>query len=481
MKTANQIEQIVRNKRVKTDAILDERILADARDVFLSSMKGKIAVLRPALPVWRVVVKSRITKVAIAAAIIVVGLVILSSQQSLYAQVVKAMEEARTFHAVIKESRGGQWFRDWDIKYDRRLGVVEENRYKDMTTVEIDNGQQQWRYKAEGGHIVQYKSNQKVEEYARKFCEDWLWHNIKRKASGDKVIDGVLCKMYTLSNLGNEYGAIWATDENRVMQFEVTIEECGQEVGLQGVIEYDKPFDADLFSTDFGTDMKVVNPRELIEEYFPLEGAIFKRESLGFVFAVHELKYCGDGFKYLVCSNRLSDETRKEFGEMNAGAYYGQADLFDPENRGHLMLLARMIHDGIRVDWYIIPPSAGEGEEGRITGCNVDVIVTTANQLQEQCEAQGMPIRDKFRLKIPMGEPGEQQPLLSVSEVSREVYSLGSELDHFVQSLNLTEVVTDIDGKMRTIIWRRPVVEMSEEEYIKNIEARVEDWLQSAG
>jgi len=100
------------------------------------------------LKIWRIIMKSRITKLAMAAAVLIVGLVFLvgDGQQTLYAKAVEALEQARTVHVVVKEYRDGQWFKGHEIWYDREAGIVEEERYEGRTDLRIDNGRYEWLY-----------------------------------------------------------------------------------------------------------------------------------------------------------------------------------------------------------------------------------------------------------------------------------------------------------------------------------------------
>ncbi|MBW7991533.1 MAG: hypothetical protein FVQ84_16190 [Planctomycetes bacterium] len=453
----------------------------DHRDKLEQNLLNAMAKQPRQIKFWRIIMKSRITKLATAAAVVIIGLIFLVSdgQNTLYANAVKALEQARTFHIIIKEYRDGKLFKDHEIWYDREAGIVEEERYEGRTDMRIDNGQYEWRFASGKEFIVQLESYQDNDAFARQCCAEWLRYDPNRVSSGDMVIDGVPCDMYVLSDSGAKV-SIWIDGKNYVRQIEQSTELSGQKVESRASVEYDIAIDQNRFSPKFGQDVKVINPREWIEELYSLDTAIFTRKCLGFVFAVHELKTCENGLKYIVCSTRLSDQTRRDIGTGHPWTYYGQSDLFDRYDEtysyDHPILLGELTHDGVRINWYLLLPSDDRVRQS--PGCDVDVRVNTANQLEEKCKAEGLPTNDKFRLNITMQESKEHQ--VSLREIIRQVYSFGEKLDPIVHSFLLTQVITKADGK-KTQAWRRPAIQLSEEEYNEGVERRVQEWLELMG
>jgi len=431
--------------------------------------------------IWRIIMKSKITKLA-AAAVLIIGLFFLFSdgQKTLYAQVVKAFEQAHSIHVVINEYRDRHWFKDQEIWYDREEGIHEEECFEDQTQIRIDNKQYEWRYTVGDKLVAKISSYRDPDEWAKDLYE-WLRFNPERDPSGDKVIDGVSCDMYALSSSGgDEKVSVWVNENNRVLEFENVEQRGGQEIRSVATIKYDIEIDKSLFLPDFDSNVEIVGPRGLIEEQFPLDTAIFTRKCLGFVFAVHELKTCEKGLKYIVCSTRLSDKTRREIGTGHPWTYYGQSDLFDrydgTYSYDHQILLGRLTHDGVRINWYLLLPSNDRVRQS--PGCDVDVRVNIANQLEEKIKAEGLPTNEKFRLNIAMQESKEHQ--LSLREIARQVYSLGEKLDPIVHSFLLTQVVTKADGG-KIQAWRRPAIQLSENEYNEDVEQRVREWLEKIG
>ena len=432
----------------------------------------------------RFIMQRRILKLGSAAAIIICGvglLVFVGNEDTLYAQVVKAFEKAHSAHIIMTEYRNGHWFKDHEVWYDFEEGTREEERFETQVDIRIDNTQYEWRYTVGDKLVAQVASYRDQNEWAQSMY-DWIRLDSERDTSGDKVINGIPCEFYILSlpSQEDEKAGAWVDGKHRVLEIFHERNWLDQEVRSVATIEYDIEIDNHLFFPKFEEGVEIVGPRELIEELFSLETAIFKRESLGFVYAVHQLEL-GDGYRYLVCSNRLTEQTRDEISDGNPWTYYGGFDLFGRydedgdclDTSDKPITLARMTHDGIQVDWYILIPRGNKARQ--TTSCDVDVRVNTTNQLEEKLKAEGQPIREKFRLNVETPEDNKEQ-LLSLSEICSEVYSLGEEFDPLVHAFNLTRIIIETDGN-RVQAWKKPGSELSEEEYRKDIENRANYYL----
>ena len=75
MKSSNQIERLVKNTRIKTSENVDNRILTDAKAAFLESTKTRLAAFQSAVSIWRIIMKSPISKLAVAAVVIIAVLI----------------------------------------------------------------------------------------------------------------------------------------------------------------------------------------------------------------------------------------------------------------------------------------------------------------------------------------------------------------------------------------------------------------------
>jgi len=75
MKSSSEIEHLIKNTRAKTCESFDDHILADAKAAFIESAKDRPTAWRSGLSIWRIIMKSRITK-PFAAAMTLIGAMI---------------------------------------------------------------------------------------------------------------------------------------------------------------------------------------------------------------------------------------------------------------------------------------------------------------------------------------------------------------------------------------------------------------------
>ena len=409
---------------------------------------------------------------AAAAVLAVVLLLLLGGGQR--TQTLRAIEQARTLHVVMKEHRNGQHFKDHEIWYDRQAGIMEREQYENRTDIRIDNGKYEWGY-AEGGP---YASRQRSyrddnDELVRNLCAGWLSFTPRRAPSGDMKVSGVPCKMYVLEE---EEGScsLWADEQDRVRRVETTVKARPEEGEIRASmeIEYDAPIGPERFEPRFDPNVKVVDPRQLLEQEYPLDTALFTRESVGFTFAVHALERCPDGIKYLVCSIRLTEETRRQIDATHPWTYYGSVHLVEDYTGSyfdHVELLAETGHQGIRVEWYFLVP--GEDRAAETAGCQVEVLVDTANELEKRREADGLPTRERFKLIL--SEDKVRQSQTSLTELADQVYSLGEQFDPIMHYFHLAEVLPEQNLQVS----RRPGIQLSREQYIRNVQHRVDERL----
>ncbi len=478
--STRQPENLIKKLNLKASKDLDQRIHNQINNTLAENQKIKSATPPPII--WRNIMKSKMIKLSSVAAVtlFILGLLIfIGNGETLYAQVAKAFEKARSIHVVLTEYRDGNWFKDYEIWYDSEEGVREEERYENQVDIRIDNKQYEWSYTVGEAFAAEINSYRDTDELAKDLC-GWLRFDPERNPSGDKVIDGMTCKMYTLSTSGaDEKVSVWVNEKHRVLEFEQEEQRNGQVIRTVATINYDIDIDKKLFSPKFDTNVEIVGPTGLIEEEFPLDTAIFKRESLGFVYGVHILDFV-DEFKYLVCSNRLTEQTRNEISDGDPWTYYGDFTLFGRYDEFGIyldtsdvpILLAEMRHDGIQVRWYILIPSGDKAKQ--TASCDVDILVNAANQLKEKLMAKGLPINEKFRLNLTHVDTNK--PSLSLSEICSEIYSLGEKLAPMVHSFALAKLEIESNGN-KVISWKKPRTELTEEDYAKDIESRIEYYL----
>ncbi|MHC4575214.1 MAG: carboxypeptidase regulatory-like domain-containing protein [Planctomycetota bacterium] len=129
MKSADEIERLAKQIRIKTSIATRERILSDAEAALASSMKKGPEVSGPGPVIWRSIMKSKITKLAGAAVIVIAGFIVIhqlggSVESVAFAEVVRPIltAETGTFKMTIDVVAAGL---DWIDCKDERLQTIE--------------------------------------------------------------------------------------------------------------------------------------------------------------------------------------------------------------------------------------------------------------------------------------------------------------------------------------------------------------------
>ncbi|HUT28216.1 MAG TPA: hypothetical protein VMX13_00380 [Sedimentisphaerales bacterium] len=112
MKSADEIERLAKKIRIRTSDAIRERILSDAEAALVSSTKKGEEVLEPSLSIWRTIMKSRITRLA-AAAVIVIAVMVglhyyagpIGVTSVALGDVLRNVEQARAFIYRMRETR----------------------------------------------------------------------------------------------------------------------------------------------------------------------------------------------------------------------------------------------------------------------------------------------------------------------------------------------------------------------------------------
>ena len=217
MRPAENIEKLVKNINIDTNAKIDEEILGEVVEAFEKSKNKKSASTQP--NIWRIIMKSRIIKLAAAAVIIIAFMLItylgngtLDLTSTAFAQMTEAMKKMPWLHAVIEGTYSG--------KQDRLEGWIS-----------FESGI--YASKRPSGEI-QYHHRDILNKYDSK------------------------SKTITISFLPNdefmEIGSVWGFWENMIKQFSEAEAEISQE---KSRYEGKKTTVFKISSSPFGTPMEV--------------------------------------------------------------------------------------------------------------------------------------------------------------------------------------------------------------------------------
>jgi len=115
MRPAENIEKVIKNTSIETSAKTDKAVLEDIVEAFGKSKRKESAITQPSI--WRIIMKSKFTKLAIAALVVIAALIAISQYGGsiggtsvVWADVVKNTEQAQAFTYRERETQkyGGE-------------------------------------------------------------------------------------------------------------------------------------------------------------------------------------------------------------------------------------------------------------------------------------------------------------------------------------------------------------------------------------
>jgi hypothetical protein len=441
MRPADNIRKSFKELHVPTSAELDEKINREISRT-LAGTRNRTSLLSQ-VNIWRIIMKSKTTKL-VAAAIIVVALFLLfsKSQTTLYAQVVKALENARTIHVVSNAMIDGQWKKVVEIWYQKGIGEKRILWHRGKEDVRIDDGEHVWEYASGDDFAVQRKSTghiqlpgeiRDVQRYL-KACE--------RDATGDKVIDGFSCELYIATRQDDTHRTrmmFWVDQQKRLRRFEEYVLQNGEWMADElGEVEYDTKLDPGIFTADFGVDIKVFEGDKILEEHFRLDKAIYVKEALGLIFAVHKVERCEGNMPYVVCSIRPTEETKRKvrsqgpaawnYGSFHLGSSWKWVDVSARRDRCYQPVNLAQIYDaGLQVRWELLAPMGSWPEH--VDECELEVQISATGKLNQLRTQSGLSCRERFKPITTLPLPNEET---SLAQVLKEVHLVATMLEPFV-------------------------------------------------
>ena len=424
-----------------------------------------------------------------AAACVLIGLVVwfglVKAPETLYGQVLAAIEKVGTVHLVVKEHRDGQWVKLAEAWYERGVGCAEYEYRDNNVKMRIDNGTYQWSHRSDQDFAVRARSKGKlrlVEKTLRanaRVLEDEK--RFKRDPSGDKEINGVKCRLYvrTYPKKTTEVH-LWIDGADRMRRWERRRQRDGKWETYQVVnVQYEVPIDRSRFQGKFGPSVRMIVATDLMEARFGLEKAVFKKDLMGLVFAVHELRRCDNGMIYVVCSIRPSQAVIRELGAISSVTMgrkvYGDFQLDSSWRRVNgkewsyqPIRLGELYHDGVQVTWVLLDPLGAWPKDAET--CELSVYAHTRGKLQEKRKQAGLEWWRRFRPLAELALPAEKLPLKEALEKVHADALAAEPLDGYV---GLLEASRQRKDGTRSRVHRRPS-EISPEQFADEIEREFE-------
>ena len=391
---------------------------------FENDVMRRIGQLGPARPgrvgrTRRILMKSTIGVAACTLLAVGAWVVLGTATPSLYAQAVEAMEKARTIHIVGKSLQDGKMVKMMEAFYERDVGVAEFTYSKDQPYFRVDDGTHCWRRRG-SGPVVRSRSRDPVGMPRKVFraTTELLkgQQDARRDAGGDRIIDGAACKQYVVLRSDGRFRAlIWIDGRNRLRRFDKQQPSgSGWQTYRTLAIQYDVPIDRSRFQVKTPPGVTVLDAEQLLAQFAPAK-AIFKKELMGLIFAVHDLQRCDNGMIFIVCSTRPSEAVVRELGAAE-GISYGDFQLDSSwkrvagkERYYQAIHIASLSYRGTEVRWVLLHP-LGDWPQPMET-CELSAYVYTGGKLQEKYTQAGQDWYKRFSPLAELPLPGQPVPL----------------------------------------------------------------------
>lgn len=421
------------------------------QETFFQEIRRESSRKRSARPVFRLHHRLRWAFSAAAAILLLVGVTtfLTNRPRSLYARVIKTLENTRTIHAVLNVPRDGDWITAAEIWYERGKGVVEQETRRDVTRIRLDNGVYQWVYSSDTNTARKTESRDPIGVVKELFDPQEFERAFLAPAEGVKTVDGIECRVYSHTNPDRTWKMEVWLDENEMLVRgwkKQRLNDKGEWEDYKSTrVEYDVPIDPSRFSPHFGADVTVVEAGKLLLENlnaadytldkYALEKAISVREVLGLNFAVHEVVRCEGDIVYTVCSIRPTEEslTRINGDRSSAvGDFTFLASREQPEDgepRWYApCTFAYLQHGDLYIQWSILILKGSWPE--KIEECDLDAYIHTRGLLEQSLAAEGEKTYKRVRSLSVLALPEGSTPLAEViSKVHTETLALGQTAD----------------------------------------------------
>ncbi|HVX86253.1 MAG TPA: RNA polymerase sigma factor [Phycisphaerae bacterium] len=258
----------------------------------------------------------------------------------------------------------------WTNTYSWKDGVVQEISAEGWSAVHLFRGSAEWDYRVGGSLVLEKKPEQEAGAQTRKVMSDLMkmqGARGRRAKELDEEIGGVMCEAYRLGDVpgGAKNGVVYVDGSGeRPMRI------ASADPGATVTIAYDPPVRAELFQAPAGGKIETVSARGYFEKKYPLEGALFREEAVGQVFAVHEAVEDGRGWFHLVCSVRVAPAFAGAVKDLPDDENVNLCEIEDAETAFRYVRVGEVRESGIRVMYLVAIPRAG-GAGGGADRCEV--------------------------------------------------------------------------------------------------------------
>lgn len=295
-------------------------------------------------------------------------------ERSVYAQVIAAIANSRTVHAVryLYDDDGEQTQNSSEIWYDAEKGVREESTLEGVKSFRIDDGTHEWMYRGVPNTVVKNISRDPIGR-----IKDILEPLRFLEKLNGKIDDSLEpptglenCIAYVADRMPDaaDFRAIcWVDEQKRLRRFEGFRQQSGQwHISQRIDLKYDLDIPADKLLADFG-DARLID-RTVAMKPFAADKVVASGEKLGVVIGVHDVRRLNDDAVFVMSTSRPSEEVERRFGKIDPhregfGARYGSYEWGTNGRRlpnhnwqegVYPIELARWSHGGVGFHWVLL-------------------------------------------------------------------------------------------------------------------------------
>jgi Leucine rich repeat len=384
---------------------------------------------------------------------------------SLSAQVIRAMERAKSLDAVTFVRETGPHGEDRGLKQAGEARFVDGQgfRYELGDEIRVGNDESFWQFNrrtktafrsASGGIRKLVNEWFDVRKFARELQADY-----EREPTADVTEKNDRLKAYRLVPKpkyadpalrdGSLRTMVFLDSHSRIARVEALKQQNGawRSTWVQQW-SYDVPVDPTLFEPNFGPDVKVVDSDRAFDELVDLQRAIHVEDRAGLIYAVHRVERFQGGGLLVMSSVRSDEETLKRFPlerrMIQLGLYHvdGPATNYEAiQGSGYFRFaLARASHQGIDIQWWIQVPRMQPANYFDIGANSVWIMAgmtPSGKYAMAHANAKGVIDHVMWKLELPAPSPPALPTLSAIAEsVYADVAGLGA-LPAFDLSLDL--------------------------------------------
>jgi RNA polymerase sigma factor (sigma-70 family) len=268
---------------------------------------------------------------------------------------------------------------DFTTYYDRKRGYLQHIAAPGWSAIKYVSGDTEWD-RRDGQSLILRKRPMKdlaglIAELESEL-DAFQGAKLTRQSESDADIEGTHCEAYRLETPTKDIksGTIFI-DSATGRPARIKTGDSSADV----TITYDPPVSDSIFAIPVVAGSTISDARDYFEKKYPLEGALFTREGVGQVFAVHEATQDADGCFHIVCSTRITAPVRSRLA--NTPDDQGLVK-FKMDSRAGLPFryldLAELEESGFQVSYLLVIPASPSTNRSR---CMLPVTMGSSDEV----------------------------------------------------------------------------------------------------